>query len=357
VDLDAGDVPAGAAAAYYIFANRTDDSTTFTLTVNTVSTEAASQRLIGRFYWDGSKIVKDSVRSEFSDLIADLLYFVDAQVCNGRLTLSTGVPIPTSDISSSANVYFTPYFGNRAALYVQDYGWRLYSFSELTLDVSGIADAKNIDVWLYDNAGALTLAYTEWSNDTLRATALVRQDGILVKSGAPEYRYLGSVRTSGAGVSCDTEANRLLWNYYNRVLTKVLCKDPTNSWDYTTNTWRSANNNSTPGEGRYLVLVGVAEDVSHHISVAPYQNTNAVVARIGIGIDKTDGSDSDLMGLSQPAAGTFFVFRSSLITLLPVGYHYLQRVERSDATGTSTWYGDNNEPEIVQSGMEGWIMR
>lgn len=174
VDLDAGEVPAGAAAAYYIFANRTDDSTTFTLTVNTVSTEASDQRRIGRFYWDGSKIIKDSVRSEHAGLVADLLYFTDPQICAGRLTLSTGVPVPDSDISSSANVYFTPYYGSRIALYVKDYGWRLYSFAELALDVSGVADAKNLDVWIFDDAGTLTLAYTQWSNDTLRATALVR---------------------------------------------------------------------------------------------------------------------------------------------------------------------------------------
>ena len=153
VDLDPGEVPAGAAAAYYIFANRADDGTTFTLTVNTSNTESADQRRIGRFYWDGSAIVKDSVRTEHAGLIADLLYLTDPQICNGRLTLSTGVPVPDSDVSGSSNVYFTPYLGNRIALYVKDYGWRLYSFSELTLDISGVADDKNIDIWIFDDAG------------------------------------------------------------------------------------------------------------------------------------------------------------------------------------------------------------
>ena len=72
--LAAADKPAGAAATYYIFANRADDSTAFTLSVSTSPTELTNQSRIGRFYWDGAKIVKDSVRTEFAVLTADRLY-------------------------------------------------------------------------------------------------------------------------------------------------------------------------------------------------------------------------------------------------------------------------------------------
>ena len=61
VDLAIGDAPSGAAAAYYVFANRAAASTSFTLSISTSVTELANQRRIGRFYWDGAKIVKDSV--------------------------------------------------------------------------------------------------------------------------------------------------------------------------------------------------------------------------------------------------------------------------------------------------------
>lgn len=36
---------------------------------------------------------------------------------NGRLTLTTGTPITTSDVTASTSVYFTPYKGNRIALF------------------------------------------------------------------------------------------------------------------------------------------------------------------------------------------------------------------------------------------------
>ncbi len=343
VDLGAGDVPAGAAAAYYIFANRADDSTTFTLTVNTVSTEAADQRRIGRFYWDGSKIVKDSVRSEFAGLIADLLYFVDPQICSGRLTLSTGVPVPTSDISSSATVYFSPYSGNRVALYVQDYGWRLYPFSELTLDISGIASGKNIDVWLYDNAGTLTLAYTEWSNDTLRATAITLQDGVYVKSGALSYRYLGTVRTSGAGVSCDTILARFVWNYYNRT-SRGLSAGDTTTHTYATGTWRSWNNDPTV---RFEFIVGVAEDLIPVIFNVNFKATGAAQdGMAGFYMDNTTSSNKSLRLLNIPDTlqlyGNSIAYHYGLSAIF--GYHFIQITEYGYAASLSlvaaNLYGD-----------------
>lgn len=44
----------GSAMTWYVFANRTAGSTTFTLTVNTSPTESTDQRLIGEVYWDGA---------------------------------------------------------------------------------------------------------------------------------------------------------------------------------------------------------------------------------------------------------------------------------------------------------------
>jgi hypothetical protein len=46
----------GSAATWYVFAVRSVESTTFTLSVNTSSAEAPDQRLIGEAVWDGSVI-------------------------------------------------------------------------------------------------------------------------------------------------------------------------------------------------------------------------------------------------------------------------------------------------------------
>src|SRR5665213_2163919 len=38
-------------------------------------------------------------------------------ICDGRLTLTSGVPVTTADVASATTVYFTPYKGNKIALF------------------------------------------------------------------------------------------------------------------------------------------------------------------------------------------------------------------------------------------------
>ena len=285
VDLADAGKPAGAADDYYVFANRVAGSTTFTLSVHTSITEGANQRLLGRFYWNGTAIVKDSVRTEQSILFNALLYFVEPQLCEGRLTLSTGVPVTMADVASSATVYFTPHIGSRVALYVENYGWRNYQFDELSLDISGVAANKNLDVFIYDNAGTLTLAMEEWSNDILRATALVRQDGVLVKDGAPAYRYLGTCRTFNTGVCRDTEVSRMLWSFYNRVEKVLLVKDSSDSWTYNVDdTWRSLDNSNN---NRVSVVIGWDETIVKSSAHGLMSNSSTNEGGMGIGLDST----------------------------------------------------------------------
>jgi len=355
VDLDAGDAPSGAAADYYIFANRAASSTTFTLSVSTSSTESASTRRIGRFYWDGTAIVKDSIRTEFAIHITDLLYYVEPQICEGRLTLSTGVPVPVSDIGSSANVYFTPYKGNRIALYSAGYGWRLYTFSELTLDISAVADDKNLDIWMYDNAGAITLAYTEWSNDTLRATAIAYQDGVPCKSSALAYRYLGTVRTSAAGEVCDTKAFRYVWNCCNRRPRPLKKVDATQSWTYASTDPRIMNNDSN---NKLQFVIGLDEDpvfVKHMVSVS---GSSTPYNTIGLNLDASDDYHDDCIFGS--AMNTSQQQHTATLEVFPgVGYHYIAMVENGRASNTSTFNGNDGMASTGyyrQHGATGWMM-
>ncbi|MFA5458174.1 MAG: LamG domain-containing protein, partial [Synergistaceae bacterium] len=102
---------------------------------------------------------------------------VDQSICQGRLTLTTGVPVTTSDVTAATTLYFTPYNGNLVGLY-SGASWSVSAFSELSLSLSGYTANKNYDIWIYDNAGTLTLDSTIWTDDTTRATALTTQDGI-----------------------------------------------------------------------------------------------------------------------------------------------------------------------------------
>lgn len=51
-------------------------------------------------------------------------------VCEGRLTLTTGAPVTTTDVLAAETVFYKPYKGNRVALYDGSSKWKLYATVE-----------------------------------------------------------------------------------------------------------------------------------------------------------------------------------------------------------------------------------
>lgn len=90
-------------------------------------------------------------------------------VCEGRLSLTTAVPVTTADVSGATTIYFTPYKGDRVAIY-NGTVWKLYSFSEVSLALGTIVAFQGYDVFIYDNAGTLTLETAEWKNASVTMT-------------------------------------------------------------------------------------------------------------------------------------------------------------------------------------------
>lgn len=140
----------------------------------------------------------------------------------GRLTTESGVPVSTSDRTSQSTIYYTPFNGNSIHLFDGTL-WQPFNFTERSLALSGLTADKNYDVFLYDNAGTLTLELSAaWTNDTTRADALATQDGVYVKDGAATRRWLGVIRTTSTSTIEDSETNRFVWNLYNQ--TARVCK-------------------------------------------------------------------------------------------------------------------------------------
>lgn len=276
---------------------------------------------------------------------------VSQSICEGRLTLTTGVPVTTADVTAAETVYFTPYRGNKIALYTGT-GWKLYSFSEVSVDVPDATQMN--DVFIYDNAGVLTLDVVAWTNDTTRATALVTQDGVLCKSGALARRYLGSFysTTAGNGQTEDSAANRFLWNYYNRIDRKMQSAlETTDSWTYTIATIRQANANTA---NQLNFVVGVSEDLVHGLVIVGCSNSGGAQIAVGIGLDVTNaftsGQISSFLAPNSPRPSPV-----SWMGYPGIGKHFLSWNEWSTAAGTTTWYGDNGTPTLSQSGMFGTI--
>jgi len=264
-------------------------------------------------------------------------------IASGRLTLTSATPVLTSSVTGAGTVYYTPFRGSAIALYTGS-AWKAMTFSELSITLSTLSASTAYDVFAYDNSGTVALDTTAWTNATTRATALVFQDGVLVKSGATTRRYLGSfildaakqasvtfgsAAANGGAGHCD------LWNQNNRVEVTMQVLDTTDSWDYTTNTWRAAHASNT---NRVTLFIGLDEDaVAARATATVYNTTTNADKWAGIGLDST----SAYSGTTSRAYGT------QTATLTPewsgftgVGQHYLQWLEKSSANGTTRWMGD-----------------
>lgn len=275
---------------------------------------------------------------------------IPPMLADGRLTLASNTPVVQPNASSATTLYYTPYLGNRITLYSGSV-WEIVTFSQLSIAVPSTSNT-NYDVYVYNNSGTATLELTAWTSDTTRATALTTQDGVLVKTGATTRRYIGTVRTDPtSGQMSDTPSQRHVWNMYNRVAAHFYA-GTTGSYNYTTATWRSAGNITTLGLSRVQWVCGQNTHVALTNYQVIYNATATVYAAGGIGFDRTDGNDAQILGTGitsgdWPAPST--AFYDSIVT---PGYHYGQRVEFSQASGTTTWYQSTT---AVASGMRGVI--
>lgn len=264
----------------------------------------------------------------------------------GRLTLTSATPVTTSDVTGASTLYYTPCVSDLVSLYT-GVAWRTYTFSELSLSLSGYTAAKPYDLFLYDNSGTLTLESAAWTNGTTRATAITQQDGTWVKSGDATWLYLGTIYTSGTGTTEDSTSKRFVWNQYHRQQRKMKVADSTNSWTYTTAAFRPWNNSTA---NRFGCVLGQPEAV---VSVAGngISSSNTSITIAGVGLDSTTVNSADV---NTPGAASGYLTHQNFCYLgYPgIGYHYFQMLEYG-GTG-ATFYGDAGATNY-QSGMIGEV--
>lgn len=202
----------------------------------------------------------------------------------GRLTLTTAVPVTTSDVNNAVTLYYTPYKHNMISLY-DGARWIPVPFVEKSLDISGFTASKPYDIFGYLASGTLALEGLVWTDATTRATALAYQNGRLVKSGATTRLYLGSIYMAADQKCDDSVTTRYVWNNYNRVMRRCYKSDAT-SHTYTTAAWRAWNNSTA---NAFQILVGVQEEVTMLSLIAQIQaNADNIQGYITIGYDVTN---------------------------------------------------------------------
>jgi hypothetical protein len=287
-------------------------------------------------------------------------------ICDGRLTLESGVPVSASDRTgaNAQTVYFTPFRGNRVGLY-DGTSWKQWAFAELSLALGTLTNGANYDVFLYDSSGTLTLKLgPAWSSDTSRGTGagtteLDTQDGVYVNKvsitsgpGAKAGRYLGTIRTASTTATEDSAAKRFVWSAQNRVARSLLVTEATSSWTYATASYRQAR---AQAANQVAVVVGLAgasllDLVLHQVAAS----TNAEMAG-GIGEDGTSAPVTECVGryLGQTSGTVIFQAASSLRKYPALGYHYYPWLENALSAITVTFYGAPSS--AVRSGLAGSI--
>lgn len=127
---------------------------------------------------------------------------------NFRLSLVSATPITTTDATYAAaqSIFAVPYNGNNISLH-DGTNWNTYNAPQFSTALGTLTSAVGYDAFCYASSGTPTLEYTAWTNASTRATNLVYQNGVLVKSGDTTRRYLGSFYNPGAKNSTVTITN------------------------------------------------------------------------------------------------------------------------------------------------------
>lgn len=373
VFLDNSGNPLNGGLVYTYLAGTTTATTTWsdqgltTTHANPIVLNSAGRPTAGGIYLSTSVLYKFIVKTSagvtiytqdnISPNLAASVASSDNATCGGRITLTSATPITTSDVAAATTVYYTPYQGNRCSLYDGSSTWTISSFSELSLSLGTDAANTNYDLFLYLSSGAPTLERVAWTNGTTRATNLASQNGVLVKSSDTTHRYLGTYRTTATiGQTQDSVGKRFVWNYMHRVRRVLRVTEATDSWTYTTATFRQANANTA---NQVAVVVGVAEFAQVSLALMGYaaNSGTSLIVGVAIGVDSTTTASVGSVGMasSTGAAGVSGPIAARLDTHSPVGYHEFTWLEISTASGTTTWYGDAGSPGNLQSGLTGTI--
>lgn len=272
---------------------------------------------------------------------------VDPGIAGGRLTASSTLPVTIADTKSTI-LYYLPHVGDKVALF-DGTSWRLHTIPsagvQLTVD-GALTTGHNYDIFLYDNAGTMTLDAEDWSSHAAGTSARgsnvpVRQDGAWVKTGALTRRYLGTIRVmddAGTEKCQDAIGFRYIWNVQNRVRSVDFDDDSTNSWTASgvNGTWSPINSTSAlPWRHQFvcgepsvvkanidlMVLVQGGQD-GFHSSVALNTGTAQDRNVASIAISYASSVAGVVNAMSQ---------RPGIYTIAPVGYNFVQGIETTNA--------------------------
>lgn len=291
----------------------------------------------------------------------------------GRLTLTTAVPVTTSDVTGATTVYYTPYKHNKIQLY-NGTAWQTYTANEMsqattdaTKSPAAVANASVYDVFVWSDSGTMRATRgPAWTSDTVRGTGagtteLERLEGrwvnkIAITNGPAAQRglYVGTIRSNLAAQINDSLAKRHVWNAYNRVTRNMRVSDAATSWTYTTAVLRQANANA---DNLLDYVCGLSEEPVHAVVTANVSASTTAGNHVHVGVDSTTVGSAQILSTPEtPGANVFVVLQATYEGFPGIGRHALNRLEYGSGSGTTTWRESGLSPDSRLSGISGRLM-
>lgn len=278
---------------------------------------------------------------------------VDNSVNDFRLTLTSGVPVTTADVTGATSIKWTPAKGNRIALFSSG-AWNIRTSIELPLSLGTLVSNTTYDLFIFDNAGTPNMELSAaWNSSTPGsasifssgpyATTRPLQDGVYVKSTNgtavdATRRYVGSFTTTSTTTTEDSVANRHVFNYSNRVERNMLRQESATSWTYSLNTpIRQANANTA---NQLNFTIGMPEDiVTATVQVAAFNSTTAVAAVMAsIGLNSTTAIAANTINTSCGVANNLAQpIGANFKGICPIGNNTLTWIELGNGALTQTF--------------------
>jgi hypothetical protein len=286
----------------------------------------------------------------------------------GRLTLTSGVPFLTADVTAAATIYYTPAVGNQLPIWngvdfaATTFAEISQALSDATKSPAASAANSNYDLFVWIDTSTITLSRgPAWASDTTRGTGagtteLKFLNGIYVNANlitngpsANNGTYVGTIRTNAsnsvdmmfapAGATGGTANHLFVWNMYNRRRVSSVNFDTTASWVYSTATWREKNASAS---NQTSFICGIAEDAFRATNTTVFSgNAAGTNGECNIGLDSTTVPATHSqggIGISVTSA-LDVVPQSSLDSMPSIGFHFVAALERAGGIGTLTWHG------------------
>lgn len=300
---------------------------------------------------------------------------------SGRLTLTTGTPVTTSDVTGATTVYYTAMNGNTVPVYGSclsaptSFAPVTITGGELSMSLSNPNHAANTnyDVFIFLDSSTVRIGTgPPWTSATARGTGAgttqislasglwTNTVAMTARNGASTYSvaagggtYLGTIRTgSTAGTTDDSKTNRFVFNAYNQMSRALARAETTSSWTYSTSTWRQANGSTS---NQVNAVIGIAGSrVSIAVACTASMNTGSALSYVGVGVNSTSANSANTT-LGIAVNGNYATATAYYSAAPGIGYYSFAWLEYGSVSvsGTTTWVGTTAGTAQNASGIVG----